>query len=193
MVRHKDPVAQLQKLAKQQSEVLQRLGGGAVGGGEGSAARGRGAAAAAAAVAGGTSRSPKESPKEIPSRPLPFGSEGVRSPTYLALQKQLQRQRQQEEEEGEEQRGKGKLPTTGKVLSPTPMKPAAGTMSVRNISDLGPEAARASPDVKAMTPISAPSYGGPGVQFEKGEEVMRDRGHVLPSEKLQDEMELFDD
>ncbi|PNY27435.1 Glycogenin-1 [Tolypocladium capitatum] len=57
---HKDPAQRLQKLAKQQSEVLLRKLGGDGEGPEGKASR------------------------EIPSRPLPFGSETVKSPTYMA-------------------------------------------------------------------------------------------------------------
>jgi glycogenin glucosyltransferase len=57
---HKDPIAQLQKLAKQQSEVLlRRLGG------SGESSR------------EGVSR-------DIPARPFPFGSEDINSPTYVA-------------------------------------------------------------------------------------------------------------
>ncbi len=60
---YKDPVAQLQKLARQQSEVLfERLGGGSVLGEETIGKEGQ----------------------EIPSRSLPFGSEDARSPTYVA-------------------------------------------------------------------------------------------------------------
>ncbi len=59
---YKDPAAQLQKLAKAQSELLfQRLGDG----GDGDARY------------GGERR-------EIPARSLPFGSEDARSPTYVA-------------------------------------------------------------------------------------------------------------
>ncbi|KND88513.1 Glycogenin-1 [Tolypocladium ophioglossoides CBS 100239] len=57
---HKDPAQQLQKLAKQQSEALLRKLGGDGEGPEGEVSR------------------------EIPSRPLPFGSEAVKSPTYAA-------------------------------------------------------------------------------------------------------------
>ncbi|KAL3955181.1 hypothetical protein ACCO45_010744 [Purpureocillium lilacinum] len=56
---HKDPAEQLQKLAKQQSEALLRKLG-SDGGPEGEVSR------------------------EIPSRPLPFGSETAKSPTYVA-------------------------------------------------------------------------------------------------------------
>lgn len=51
---HKDPAAQLQKLARQQSEVLQKLG-----------------------------NSGRDS-SDLPSRPLPYGSEDLVSPTFVA-------------------------------------------------------------------------------------------------------------
>ncbi|KAK4192981.1 nucleotide-diphospho-sugar transferase [Podospora australis] len=57
-----DPVAQLQKLAQHQHEVLQKLGSVDIHPDETLSTEG----------------------KEIPSRPLPFGSEDVRSPTYVA-------------------------------------------------------------------------------------------------------------
>lgn len=60
---HKDPVEQLQKLARQQSELLQQRLGSEV-------ARGR--------------ESIGKGGRTIPSRALPFGSEDARSPTYVA-------------------------------------------------------------------------------------------------------------
>ena len=64
---HKDPVEQLQKLARQQSEVLQRkFGGGPTAAGEW----------------GGGLDGP--GPREIPTRSLPLGSEEVRSSMYTA-------------------------------------------------------------------------------------------------------------
>jgi glycogenin len=57
---YKDPAAQLQKLAREQSELLfQRLG------------------------SGGEGDQEEEERHEIPSRALPFGSENVSSPTYV--------------------------------------------------------------------------------------------------------------
>jgi len=165
-----DPVAQLQKLAQQQSEVLQRLGGGAMGGDGRGGGVGRGAA-------GGVRRGspPRENPKEIPSRSLPFGSEDVKSPTYVAQQKQLQMAREKQQQQQQQQQ------EGGSVLSPTPLKPASGTMSVRGI-------------VEAGSVMAAPSYGGPGPQFEKGEGVTAsDHIQTLPTDNLQREVELFDD
>lgn len=87
---HKDPARQLQKLAKQQSEaLLRKLGGG----GEG--------------LEGKVSR-------EIPSRPLPFGSETAKSPTYVAQ------------------------PAPPSVLSPQPVKKRASTAGlVRSVDRAG--------------------------------------------------------
>ncbi|KAK7967418.1 uncharacterized protein PG986_001695 [Apiospora aurea] len=57
---HKDPAAQLQKLAKQQSEMLlQKLGSSGGGGG-------------------------RRDSSDMPPRPVPFGSEELTSPTYVA-------------------------------------------------------------------------------------------------------------
>lgn len=58
LLQHKDPAEQLQKLAKQQSEALLRRLGGEQGGSPGVS-------------------------RDIPLRPLPFGSEASRSPTHL--------------------------------------------------------------------------------------------------------------
>jgi glycogenin len=62
MLPHKDPEAQLQKLARQQYEALLRKLGGQ-GDGEGSEEKGE--------------------TREIPKRSLPFGSEDVRSPSHI--------------------------------------------------------------------------------------------------------------
>ncbi len=137
---YKDPVAQLQKLARQQSEaLLRRLGGG----GSGEQDRGYG-------------------PHEIPSRPLPYGSEGAKSPTYVAH---------------------------AAVLSPRPVKSSTSLQSF-----LGSEMEDATPRTAATNapPIEMdePSYRGPGVAWEKDEEV-REQGvsAALPSEEQQDVLE----
>ncbi|GKT48864.1 glycogenin-1 [Colletotrichum spaethianum] len=75
----------LQKLAKQQSEALLKK----LGGGEGS---------------------PEGVSREIPTRSLPFGSEGVSSPTYVAQS------------------------SGGVVLSPQPVKGSATTSALRSLS-----------------------------------------------------------
>lgn len=67
---HKDPVAQLQKLARQHSDaLLQKLGGDGGGGGGGGSGSGGGS---------------NISSSDLPLRPLPFGSEALVSPTYVA-------------------------------------------------------------------------------------------------------------
>ncbi|WDK23307.1 glycosyl transferase family 8 [Colletotrichum graminicola] len=80
-----DPSAQLQKLAKQQSEALLKKLGGSEGGHEGVS-------------------------REIPTRSLPFGSEGAVSPTYAAQS------------------------SGGVVLSPQPVKGSATTSVLRSLS-----------------------------------------------------------
>lgn len=116
-----DPMAQLQKLAKQQSEaLLQRLGKNSASGDE---------------VIGTTGR-------EIPSRPLPFGSEDITSPTFVKYSPQ-------------------------EVISPKPIKP--GTSPVQNILDAALEV-NPKPEVATTSiGVQAPSYQGPGAAFEKGE------------------------
>lgn len=116
---HKDPVAQLQKLARQQSEaLLRRLG------------------------TGGRDSS------DLPPRPLPFGSEELISPTYVAQ--------------------------SAKVLSPQPVKGSASSSAVRSIESNLVEATprTASTEGGTITGVAAipePSYTGPGATFEKGE------------------------
>ncbi|KAI3536543.1 glycosyl transferase family 8 [Colletotrichum abscissum] len=83
-LRPKDPSAQLQELAKQQSEALLKKLGGGEGGPEGVS-------------------------REIPKRSLPFGSERVFPPTYVAQS------------------------SKGVVLSPQPVKGSATTSVLRNL------------------------------------------------------------
>ncbi|KAI1371518.1 glycosyltransferase family 8 protein [Hypoxylon crocopeplum] len=115
---HKNPIAQLQKLARQQSEaLLQKLG----------------------------SRSQDSS--DLPSRPLPFGSEELISPTYVAQ--------------------------SAKVLSPQPVKGSASSSAVRGIEfNLGrtPRTSTQGSTIADVT-IPEPSYTGPGAAFEKGENI----------------------
>lgn len=152
---HKDPVAQLQKLAREQSELLlQRLGGGSEGGdGEGG-------------LLGGV-LSPQA--REIPSRPLPFGSEDARSPTYVAPAPPVP------------------------LVSPTPVKPHTGASPVNRILAAAPEFTSPSPppppaaDVQSSAnAIPIPSYQGPGLAFEKGEDVPAYETPALPTEEEQD-------
>ncbi|KAK4127663.1 glycosyltransferase family 8 protein [Parathielavia appendiculata] len=146
---HKDPVAQLQKLAKEQSELLlRRLGAGGGGWGYGQG---------------------REEEQEIPSRPLPFGSEDVRSPTYVA-------------------------PAPPPVVSPKPVKPHTGASPVTKILAAAPEIvpAQEQPPVTAAAtqgaanPIASPSYQGPGVSFEKGEDFPVRETPALPAEEERD-------
>ncbi|KAK4229850.1 nucleotide-diphospho-sugar transferase [Podospora fimiseda] len=84
--------------------------------------------------------------REIPSRPLPFGSENVKSPTYVPF-------------------------SPPNVVSPQPVKPPSTTTGVppairvlAGSPDVLPSASSSSP-----LGISPPSYQGPGPAFEKGE------------------------
>jgi len=147
---HKDPVAQLQKLAKQQSEaLLMKLGGGAEEGTEGAA--------------------PGAEPREIPTRPLPFGSEDIRSPTYVAQ---------------------------SAVLSPQPVKSPRSVQSLLVGSDQAAATPRSAPETAAASSgpipetIPEPSYRGPGAAWEK-DENMPDHGvkPALPTDEERDVLE----
>ncbi|KAK5662812.1 hypothetical protein OQA88_6223 [Cercophora sp. LCS_1] len=81
-----DPVSQLQKLAQQQSDALRRLSTSGATGEEIIGTEGR----------------------ELPSRPLPYGSEELKSPTYVAY-------------------------SPPEVVSPKPMKPSHGASPVQKI------------------------------------------------------------
>ena len=136
---HKDPLAQLQKLAQQQSDLLrQKLGGtgDASSGGNDTGMEGR----------------------EIPNRSLPYGSEGVKSPTYVAQ---------------------------SSVLSPTPLKPGSGPGSVRSLlqSDAG---ATPRTTFGMSSTIPEPSYHGPGAAFEKGEDYLTQDRPAPPTEEEMD-------
>jgi hypothetical protein len=140
---HKDPAAQLEKLAKAQSELLfQRLGGGDDGGRNGQGAQPH---------------------REIPSRPLPFGSEDARSPTYVA-------------------------PAPPVVVSPRPVKPHTGTSPVNRILAASQEAAKRTTAAAQHRGygIPAPSYQGPGASFEKGEDYPTYETPALPTEEDRD-------
>ncbi|KAK3686020.1 glycosyltransferase family 8 protein [Podospora appendiculata] len=138
---HKDPVAQLQKLATQQSNLLlQKLGGSGDTGEDVIGTEGR----------------------HIPSRPLPFGSEGVKSPTYGAR--------------------------SSTVLSPKPIKPDSSSSSVRSI--VGDEHDEVTPAYERPTiTVQPPSYQGPGASFEKGEEYATYETPAPPTEEEQDVLE----
>lgn len=143
---HKDPITQLQKLAKQQSDLLlQKLGGGS---GEGGNEPG---------VA------PAKEPREIPNRSLPFGSEDAKSPTYIAQ--------------------------SFTVLSPKPMKPGSGSSSVQNFLQSEPESVRGTTGETSSSTIPEPSYHGPGLAFEKGEDYQTQDTAAPPTEE---EMDVLD-
>ncbi|RMJ07147.1 hypothetical protein CDV36_013252 [Fusarium kuroshium] len=143
VLNHQDPLAQLQKLAKQQSDVLlKKLGGGDEGEGEGRESG-----------AGGVSR-------EIPSRPLPFGSEDIRSPTYVA------------------QSAPG-------VLSPQPVKGERSASILREMSSSsGLEATSSKP-----SSIPEPSYSGPGAAWERGEDFLERETPLPPKDEDLDVLE----
>ncbi|KAI1496741.1 nucleotide-diphospho-sugar transferase [Biscogniauxia marginata] len=123
-----DPVAQLQKLARQQSDVLlQKLGSG------------------------------ERDSSDLPPRSLPFGSEELTSPTYA--------------------------PQTARVLSPQPIK-TEGSSTLRGMvsdNDEPPHSPTQSIITDGST-IYEPSYGGPGLAFEKGEDFPTHGYQTLPSE-----------
>lgn len=134
---HKDPVAQLQKLAKQQSDVLlQRLG------------------------------SASRDSSDLPPRPVPFGSEELTSPTYIAR--------------------------SAHVLSPQPVKGSSSSSMVRGIvseEEATPQASAPSNVAATAGPIPEPSYGGPGAEFEKGEDYPQ---HVTPAPPTEEERDVLE-
>jgi hypothetical protein len=97
---YKDPAAQLQKLAMEQSELVRRRLGTSDDGDSG--------------VSGFEGEEGEEGHQDIPSRPLPFGSEGVRSPTYVA-------------------------PAPPSLVSPKPVNPTTGASTVDRILEAAPE------------------------------------------------------
>lgn len=145
---HKDPVAQLQKLAREQSELLLRKLSGSGLEGEDDY---------------GASGSKREDGTTATSRSLPAGSEGVKSPT------------------GDDT-----------VLSPQPVKPGSPTGSMRTLLRSEPEATARTAAQYATTAASTapgPSYAGPGLVFEKGEDVPTSEAPALPTEEELDVLE----
>ncbi|KAG8159443.1 hypothetical protein KVR01_011104 [Diaporthe batatas] len=150
-----DPAARLQLLAKQQSELLlQKLGAGEVsGGGE------------AGGATGGESHS-------IPNRPLPFGSEDIVSPRYIAR--------------------------SSNVLSPQPVKPpGAGSQGIlgqaQGESEATPRSTSASASAtetakpaESGSAIPEPSFHGPGPAWEKDMEGLSQSTALPPSEEEMD-------
>ncbi|KAI1262150.1 glycosyltransferase family 8 protein [Xylariaceae sp. FL1019] len=106
-----DPVAQLQKLSKQQGEaILQKLGG-----------------------------SSRDS-EDLPSRPMPFGSEGMVSPTYVAR--------------------------TAQVFSPRPVNGSASSAILSLVTDMD-ATPRASPQ-QATTQVASAASDATGGQASPG-------------------------
>ncbi|RGP80463.1 glycogenin-2 beta [Fusarium longipes] len=121
------------KLAKQQSDaLLKKLGGDGDEGRE-----------------GGVSR-------EIPTRPLPFGSGDGKSPTYVAQ-------------------------SAAGVLSPQPVKGERSAGILRDMSSgrLDPE----STSTTQPSTIPEPSYSGPGAAWEKGEDIPQHETPLPPKEE----------
>ena len=138
---YKDPAAQLKKLREQHTDLLQRL--------EASAA---------------LESESQIGSQEIPSRSLPFGSENLKSPTYVSYS-----------------------PT--EVISPTPRKPTTGASPVQTIlaAGFGESPDKAPP--KPPAEIQEPSYQGPGAAFEKGEDVP---SHETPAPPTEEELDVLE-
>lgn len=157
----KDPQVQLRKLAKQQSEaLLRRLGGSDDG------------------VGPGGGKGPERVGRVIPTRPLPFGSEGVSQHAYAAHSPGERRE----------------VP----LVSPQPVKGSTTTSVVRSMgssmgSDDGESATTgrtSSMESAATTAIAEPSYHGPGVAWEKGEGVVPvQETPSMPTEEQRDAMD----
>ncbi|KAF4451906.1 hypothetical protein F53441_5225 [Fusarium austroafricanum] len=125
-----DPLAQLQKLARQQSDaLLKKLGGDGDEGREGGASR------------------------EIPTRPLPFGSGDAKSPTYVAQ-------------------------SAAGVLSPQPVKGERSAGILRDMSS-----GRLDPgSTSQSSTIPEPSYTGPAAAWEKDEDIPLHETPLPPNE-----------
>lgn len=129
----KDPMEQLKKLAEQQSDLLLRK----LGGDE-------------EEESSGVSR-------EIPSRPLPFGSEDAKTTAYVAQ-------------------------SVPGVLSPQPVKGKATTSILRNMGGdtVDPLTILDPPS------IPKPSYSGPGAAWERGEDFVQQERPMPPNEEDRD-------
>lgn len=148
---YKDPVARLQLLAQQQSELLlQKLG----------------SAEAAERESGGPVG---VQGRDISKRPLPFGSEAIVSPTYVAQ--------------------------SAPVHSPQPVKPAPRTLLEQSQDENEATQRTADPPTKTLQPTSLdipipePSYHGPGAEWEKGEDYPSHSTVLPPSEEEKDVLE----
>lgn len=106
---------------------------------------------------------PQKDSREISDRPLPIRWEDSRSPTYVAQ--------------------------SSTVLSPQPVKPGSRTGSVRNLLEIEPEAIPRAASQAEMSVSAEPSYRGPGLAFEKGEDVPTSETPAPPTE---DERDVFE-
>ena len=140
---YKDPLAQLQKLQQQHSDLLQRL--------EGSGSQ--------------RDETIGTEGQDIPSRSLPFGSENMKSPTYVAFT------------------------PNSEVISPTPRKPTTGASPVQNILKAGFDESPVKAPPQPPAVIEQPSYQGPGAAFEKGEDIPQYETPALPTEEERDVLE----
>ncbi|AEO62849.1 glycosyltransferase family 8 protein [Thermothielavioides terrestris NRRL 8126] len=121
----------------------------------------------------GGEQGPAPEGREISSRPLPLGSEDARSPTYVAPA------------------------PPAPLVSPKPVKPLSGTSPVSKIlaaapgiSPSPPVGPAASTEAQGATDvIQTPSYQGPGLAFEKGEDVPAYETPALPTEEERDVLE----
>lgn len=148
---YKDPVARLQLLAQQQSELLlQKLG----------------SAEAAERESGGPVGVEGH---DISNRSLPFGSDAIVSPTYVAQ--------------------------SAPVHSPQPVKPAARGLLERNQDEMeatprtSEVTSETSPTALSGTLIPEPSYHGPGAAWEKDENYLGHSTVLPPSEEEKDVLE----
>lgn len=155
---YKDPVARLQLLAQQQSEaLLQKLGAGEV--------------TAEETESGGTMGIEGH---DIPKRSLPFGSDSIVSPTYVAR--------------------------SAAVQSPQPVKPpGSGPRSIldQNQDETGATPRTTTSSTTRVTKSAAstsssilePSFQGPGAAWEKDEAYMKHSTALPPSEEEKDVLE----
>lgn len=141
---YKDPAAQLKKLRELHTDLLERL--------EASAALEK------------EGKSTSIGSQEIPSRSLPFGSENLRSPTYVSYS-----------------------PT--EVISPTPRKPTTGASPVQTILAAGFGESPVKDPPRPPAEIQEPSYQGPSASFEKGEDVPSYETPAPPTEEELDVLE----
>jgi hypothetical protein len=98
--------------------------------------------------------------KEIPKRSLPFGSEDVKSPTYVAQ--------------------------SPPVHSPTPVKPGSGASLAARLQSGQDDSIERTDYASSTSEMEEPSYHGPGATFEKGEDYLTQDTPAPPTEEEQD-------